>query len=319
VLLGGPGNGPVPFLQGAGDPIYEIVETPLGHNGIHIGFRANNWYALDISTEHIDFDFENNAYHIVVRGSGNPGSWVNISGGDSGWNWLLNTNVAPDGSFVVDGIISMDAMNATDTGHEQFMRVMRIQHEGLHDYTVYDITVVRIPIPMSTIYRLSHDEGVQAMEVGYMNTAGNVFGYGDGVSPYLMSAGDSWMATAIASPTGNVGFNVSFRTESWHAIDLHAASQLMDLANNEYFIAVIGRMDQPAGRTAILGGADPGWNWFYTATPDADGFFVIQGLVSYETINARTDGLGNFERSFRVSTNHQADYDLYEVLIVRLS
>ncbi|MCL2202998.1 MAG: hypothetical protein FWB88_03550 [Defluviitaleaceae bacterium] len=316
-IMGGAGSGPVPFLQSAGDPMYQVVETPLGHNGILITFRSENWHALDISTEHIPFDFENNAYYIVVYGSGNPGSWVNVSGGDAGWNWLHNSTVGDDGRWVVHGVISMDTMEGTDTGHEQFMRVFRIQHEGHHDYTVYDINIVRIPIPTATIYRLAHDENVQALSAGAMDTAGNLMGY-DTLSPYLMSAGSDWMMEVIDAPTGNIGFGASFRDESWHAIDLRAPHPdvgLMNIGTNDYFITVIGSTGTP-DVTVLLGGADSPWNWIVSTSPMADGFFILQAIIPADTDLA----MSNFERAIRIQTSGggNPDFRVYDAHIVRL-
>jgi len=134
-----------PFLTAAGSPVFSIEQSPLGGNAVALQFRSENWFALDMYTEAFGFNFEENTYHITLTGSvADPeGTQVIIGGADGPWNWLLNTEPEADGSFTIEGYLSMETMMATDGGYEQFMRCFRIQTNNITDFVVYGITIVR--------------------------------------------------------------------------------------------------------------------------------------------------------------------------------
>lgn len=301
-----------PYIIAAGSPMFSIIENPFGGNALQLMFRNENWFALDIYTASLNMDLANYGYKIVIHGSvaDAEGTTVILGGADGPWNWLFHTAPREDGSFTISGVISMDSMNATDGGLEQFARCFRLQTNNLTDFNVYEIDIIQVA--QNHVWSLSTDSGVQSLAAGTLGTAEDIL-----AATAVVVAAGSPIFTAVEAPGGHNGLSLSFRNENWFAMDLSTPDINWNPMENEYYITITGRVAEAEGTTVILGGADGPWNWFLNTAPEADGSFTMSGVVSLDAMNATDGGYEQFMRCFRMQTNNLVDFYIYEIAITR--
>jgi len=294
--------GDTEFLQASGTPVLSVVPSPFGGNGLEVSFRVENSFALDIYTSALNMNLANHSYKIVVYGSVEDadGTEVIISGADAPQNWFIQGAPNEDGSFVLSGIFSQAAVDATSGGWQQFERCIRIQTNNLTNFTVYEIIILEVPV--NHVWSLAFDPDVQAQNIGS--------------SPFLQAAG-SPVLSIIESPYGGNGISVSSRAESGFALDIVTPSLGLDVDRNDYMITISGSISGGTDTQIILGGADNPWNWFLNTVPNADGSFTLEGIISRQAWEATSGGSGQFAQGMRIQTNNTVDFNVYEISIVR--
>ncbi|MCL2274517.1 MAG: endo-1,4-beta-xylanase, partial [Defluviitaleaceae bacterium] len=332
-------------LNQAGNPMYTIVENPLGGNAIRVTNRSGDWYAIDLVTANLGMNLANNQYRIVIRGtvaSPPAGTHVILGGSSNPWNWLASAEPAANGAFTIDGTISTAAFAAAEGGASQFTTAMRIQTNNTANFTITDITITRsgaagaaapaapttpaapqqpaapapnIPArPAGVVYSLATDPHVQGLEMGADSTTADILGG----SPQLTQAGNP-MYTIVTNPLGGNAIRVSNRGGgNWYAVDLVTAQLGMNLAANNYNVVIRGTVENPpAGTMVILGGSSNPWNWLGNAEPGAGGAFTINTTISNAVFAAAEGGAAQFQSAMRIQTNNTATFTITDITITR--
>jgi hypothetical protein len=346
-----------PFLTQAGNPTFTIVESPLGGRGIQVGGRGETWHALDLTLDEANLDFENNEYLIVVAGRiispfANPN--VIIGGRDNPWNWFISGE-AEGGAFRLEGIISYEAMAATDGGVGQFIERglgFRIQTDDTSIFTVDELLIVPADVDLDALDLDVNGDDDNGEEDDNGDTNGNGNGAATVVvpprpanvvyslrsdvaiqsmeqgssgsgsdfiadTPYMMAAGSPTF-TIGASPAGGNSLRVGGRSENWYALDLNLDYLGMNFAANDYSILIVGRIITPfANPEVIVGGRDNPWNWLLN-TEASGGTFRLEGTINQAAMEATDGGVGQFmQRGFRIQTNDTSIFEIDELVITR--
>jgi len=128
-----------PLLGAAGGPRIDVVEGPYG-NALNIRNRMGNWYALDIVSELVPWNLDENSYTVTVRGHlDNPGGTFIIGGADNPWTWLANDYADEDGNFEITHVITSED-DLADAGRRGWIR---LQSNDTEHFTIYDLVIAR--------------------------------------------------------------------------------------------------------------------------------------------------------------------------------
>jgi len=303
-------SGEVNYLQNAGNPTWNTVESPLGGVGFRLSNREYDWNGADIRIPVMNVDLDNNAYLLTVTGRVVGGGEAALGGADGPHAVFVTADVADD--FVLSLVV--DAELRAGAGSRGYIRIRTV--DNTNDLYVYAITLTNyIPTEENVVYQLSADPFVQFAPDG----ARNDFAL---ESPNLMSAG-SPTYTIVAGPYGNA-ISVTNRDANYHAVDLiyiasGGANILgVDLENNTYLLTVRGNIT--GGGTFIIGGADSPWGWL--ANEATDGDFEVTFEMTYDSVY----GIGDYDgtgsggggrRNFRLAADGFDDFVIHEIIVVR--
>ncbi|MDR0271882.1 MAG: hypothetical protein LBI27_01000 [Clostridiales bacterium] len=126
-----------PNLMSAGSPRFIVTETADGHNGLEIRNRQHDYFAVDLVTDAIAWDFDNNNYVITVTGNVGEGGMFIIGGADSPWERFATVDPDDDKNFTVSHVLqSQDDLAAAGS-----RRNFRFMEEGQEHLVIYDIRV----------------------------------------------------------------------------------------------------------------------------------------------------------------------------------
>ena len=255
-----------PYLNPAGGPEFDIVESPAGRPGIRISNRSENWHAVDLDTTLIGWDIANHDYMVTFVGRIPWGGTAQIGGADSPWSAFVAQEV--DGLFVIRHVFTA-ADNLGDRGWMRFQTAGDSSTANLH---IYDIIVQRyVPGAMDVVYSLATDPAVQLLDRG-------AFGPSILDTPFLTTAGSPEFDFAQSTQNDGHAIRMTSRSENWHAVDLNLGALGLNLEDNTYTLTVHGEI--PFGGTAVLGGADSPWSTFVSA--DVDGEYVLTMEINQE-------------------------------------
>lgn len=307
-----------PVVTDAGDPGLVIEEGPAG-NAITVRNRENNWYAIDVVTGEIDWDFANNTYIVVVHGVLSEAANFIIGGGDSPWEWLASgafeggaVDYAGNNFTVALILESEDCLLAAGVGEDDRTH-LRLNTDCLVDFTINDIiislhTSSAWPREDNVLYSLSTDPNVQLLNVGDFQTHGYDMVL---ATPNLTAAGDPRL-DIVEGPYGNA-LSVRNRENSWYGIDVVTDLLPLDFDANSYTITVRGTVENPRGEF-IVQGADSPWEWLATEYIDEeDGSFEVSlVLASREDLEVA----GN-RQWIRMVPQFLETYTIYDIVITR--
>ncbi|MCL2364953.1 MAG: endo-1,4-beta-xylanase, partial [Defluviitaleaceae bacterium] len=128
------------ILRNAGSPIFTAVAHPVRGNSIQVSGRAQGWYTVDLFGG--IFNFEENNYHITIRGRVAGDATLVLGGVGSPWNSLEPTAPAANGAFELAMYLNMAFLEDTDGGFDQFINGFRIATQCTSDFIIDDIIVL---------------------------------------------------------------------------------------------------------------------------------------------------------------------------------
>ncbi|MCL1844073.1 MAG: hypothetical protein FWF79_09690 [Defluviitaleaceae bacterium] len=329
------------FIMTAGSPTYSIVEGPYG-NAIRLTNREYDWNGIDFVTEDLGWNIAANSYLMTVTGHVGGGGVGRIGGADGPWTEFVTAPSDDDGNFVVSLVLDAD-LYAEAGSRNQF----RIQTNCTFDLTIYNITVmpygegaaaaddngadededdapeevappVEVDEPVAAaggvVWSLATDGAFQGQDIGDTGSGEAIFN----PTPHLVNAG-GFTATVVAG-VGGIGFEVSNRTEYWHAADVLWADLVpdygIDFSANSYTITFTGTA--AAGSYMVIEGRTAPWD-NQLATLTTDGNFTISATLSDAAFAAGSEGnAGSFSTGVRIRPNNNMDpYSITSIVITR--
>jgi hypothetical protein len=306
-----------PYLIGAGNPTFNVVQNPNGGVALRLTHREQTWHAVDIVAPEIGLDTSANSYRLTIRGNISEGGNVTVGGGDSPYATIF-THASSAGDFELTGTITATVLeNAGERGH------LRVGVNNLGNLEIHEIEFARIELvapvvvparPANVLWSLATDEYLQNRAQGDSGAGGAILAG----TPYLQDAG-SPQFTIVANPKGSGNaLRVSNRADDWHTIDVMTSN--MDGFNpaaNTYTIRFSGKIvNPPEGSTADIMGTDNPWGRFAAVDVSGDGEFTVVA----NNINAEAMAERGSTNRVRIAASNDAklsDFYIYELEVTR--
>jgi hypothetical protein len=153
------------------------------------------------------------------------------------------------------------------------------------------------------VYSLLEDEEIQSLAIGTSGGSEEVL-----VTPFLVGAGDPTF-NITENPLGGNALKLTFREQTWHAVDIVTPEIGLNLSENSYKLTVRGNIAR--GGDVTVSDADTYATIFTHAS--AAGNFVLTGILTEMSLaNAGERGY------LRLGVNNTGEMEIYEIEFARI-
>jgi hypothetical protein len=113
----------------------------------------------------------------------------------------------------------------------------------------------------------------------------------------------------VENPEGGNAIRLSNREQNWYALDIVTPEFDWNIESNTYLLTVRGHLQD--GGMASIGGADGPWATLFEVEADDDGYFIIEGIVTAETVSE-----AGSRQWFRIQSDNTHVLTIHEILVV---